>query len=888
MLKFASKKPPRYKHYEQADSRALCEGQGCYYGDEGESYLRGDYTRFDEVNGDEMLDYDNFNEDLTRNVSVARQPYLGYREGSSGYLSRSQGSSSPEGHWRLQGKKYSRVGHDREFPSPSDMTEKQVGMLRNGHQYEGQRSTDQGERSQFNPGYVENTLENRRQGDVNRNPYQHQGLIITAAPNYSKGSGYNDLSPGGYSESSRSDIQRPEYNVHRQYFNGSRGHYHEHPFPTASYSTDSNGNYGLDSTASMSIDSMSASGDRSSKSTSELQDYDLITDLPHGTKRGLEVKPPMPHKQKHVHIGRGTHGIGVCEGSAAPVRAGISEGHMTSSLRKSPSGVKSGHHVRWDPGVVNSEHKHTLIPISELQPQVPSKKTRKKTSLRSLLNLPRFPLSDDETSDHWSSSSHGTVKSHPTSDNRGTLRKFLDSHSGQKKKSPMATSQTVTTTTSELASLRYRKDFQGSDLPESSRLRYLGRKNMPQLNVTKANEQNEFYLMNVDYDMPQQTSAISYPIVHSGMDQSIYRTDTRGGYQSGDDSGNISINRSPVNSVRPFLINGQARETQDYDNFDEPDKQSYDRNLPVSHNTSDVNSLYQGNISPRNLNEQKLYGMNIRQTTQAQPKVTFDTYVTYGRPTESSVTFDTFVTHGRPFATSTPVPNGNLGYSHSVTGSQFPFMHSYGSSNKHGDVRRGFDVTSGQASPSVTQSWKYSVGSHGDASVPVVRDTVVSSGRVPTMQASAQPAGVAKHMTSRVMSPDSHGINIQREQRIGSGPYETDNKVYGKLSMSPTTFITYSPGWSPQLSPEMNTQRPVHVLQSQLPQSQSGIHVSKTPQYKDMCRYKENESTDYDDDVFMSLGLGQTPEEAAITARRKLQYEGPSAAGQPVSYIIIE
>ena len=887
MLKFATKKPPRYKHFDQVDSRAH-RGDGsdaCYYGDEGESYLRGDYTRFDEVNGDDMLDYDNFGEDYPRNVTSVRQPFGVYRSqsASSGYQTRSPGSASSDSNWKFQGRKNGNVGLDGDMTSPVEIPERQVGLLRNGQHYPGdQRSAEMGQRSQVNPGYVDHTLEGRRPMDLNRsvNPYGQDTGILTTAPYFTKGSGYNDLSPGGHSEMSGSGSQRPDYSIHRQYYDSNDPHYtqyHENPFPAASFSTDSNGNFGLDSTASMSIDSLSASGDRSSKSTVELQDYDLLLEIPQVTKKGMDNKPPVSQKHKHVHVGRGTHGIGVCEGSMSPTRPGYSDGHMTSSLRKSPSGVKSGHHVRWGPGVVNSDQKPTLIPISELQPPVLPKKPKKKTSLRSLLNLPRFPLSDDEGSDHGSSSGHGSVKSHATTDNRGSFRKFLDSHSGWKKISPMAMSQPITTTATELASLRYKKDLLDGEMSDSSYPSYSGRQNFPKLNVTKANEQNAFYLAYPDYDSPQHTDAISYPIVHSGMDRGSVKADIRSRTSS-------DVARSPVNSVRPFLINGHGHEMQDYDNFEERKKQPYIlSHTAVSQNSSDINGLYQGNVSSRNLNEQKMYGLNKRHTTLPPTSVTFDTYVTHSRPADSSVTFDTFVTHGRPFATSTPVPNGNVSYPQNLS-PKFPVLYSYS-----GDTKKGFNVRSGQASPSVTQSRNYSVGSPHDDSVPVVRDTIVSSGRVPTMQASAHPAGSARYMTSTPMTHDSHMTRNHREQRMGSGPYEMDNRVYGQLSVSPTTFMMRSPGLSPQMSPEMNTPRPVHGF-THVPQRQSELHSNKSSQFNDKCRYREQESTDYDDDVFISLGFSSgpvSPNEASSQTRRRLEYEGPtSSIRQQVSWFL--
>ncbi|XP_052813468.1 tensin-1-like isoform X3 [Mya arenaria] len=898
MLKFATKKPPRYKHFEHGDLGAYREGQGDerYYGDEGGSIrLAGDYTRFDPVNGDDMLDYYDNTLDYSQNLpEFSDSSYHGNKEyHRPNDVGHGPGHARPS--WKAPNVKYGILGQEVHQPVPN----KEVGMSRNGQQ-----------RSEVNPGFVENTLDHRKMTDLYRDDIDGQS---GGQQYYSGQQGLNDLSRG---QGQRSNYGGQELRDQEQgmgnYYQG-QGHEmvkpsvdissrqmlyqrSDQPFPVLSLSSEPT--YSVDSTTSMSIDSMSGTsiGDRSSKSTLELQDYDLLLDMPQVTRRGIDVKPPVPQKHKHIHVGRGTHGI--CEGPVSHTRPGSSESHMTSSLRKSPSGVKSGHHVRWDPGVVNSGSKQTLIPLSELQPKSPpTKRGKKKTSLRNLLNLPKMSFSDNESSDQEGSSKRESSR-HRTegTDNRGTLKKLLDGRSGCKRKEPVASGQSaiITTTSSEIASLRYRNEYQINDnLLDSQEFSHQRKGNVAKLDITKANQGHSlfpgrYYDQNTDYDPLQQTDSISHPIVHSRSDRSIlspqpkYRPVTEGEFRI----------RSPVRSVRPFLINGQANESQDYDNFTESETSSRNLNLiSVSSKEPDkLNVLHQGKVSSLYANEKKTpQYLNEKQvTTLPVTVVSFDTFVTHGRPSDSNVTFDTFVTLGRPFATSTPVPNGISAFSQYVS-QQTPNVHS--SDNKDVVSRTGdgrvvaFHVASGHPSSSVTQSWNYTSGSLPGARLPMATQTVTSSMMEPGMKASGFPEQHSGHMTSGSKTQDYYLKHLPTYNREITGPYEMDNRNYGKLNLSPTTFLMEAPGpFFPTSSPPVQSdfsKVSKEQVQSNAPKTANdGV---KTMEYKDQCRFKEREHSDYDDDVFQMFGLsplkGDVP---GKNARRKLEFEGTSSFHKPV------
>lgn len=894
MLKFATKKPPRLKHSEQATARAHLESHGRGFSDEGAGYMTGDFTRFEKINGDDMIDSASQKEEYEGPMQNDGIPYVVNKENIGPNVG--SGLGQPNVHWKAYNVKYGKIEVEKEIEYPPSQLDRQVGFIRNGGQTLNERSGSQiqGQRSQFNPCYLDNTLENRRPYDVNRNINSDGISIVESATNYSKGSGYQYSPVEGQYDRSRSNVYRQGDNRNLQYPYYSHGKKrqfegsyptsprlaHENPFPSPMLTADRNGHYGpassLDSTASMSIDSMSTSGDRSSKSVSETMDYDLLMDMPQVTKMGLEQKPPVPHRHHHVHVGRGTHGV--CEASPSPVRPGSTESQITSSLRKSPSGMKSGHHVRWGPGVVNSNQNfegQISRPPVYIGPQV-EKKGKKKTSLRSLLNLPKFPLSDDESTDHGSDVSQSDYQSQSgrkepkgssdTESHKRTLRKFLDYRS--KKKPLMAPSQPVTT--SELASLRYKKDYQIKDTPGKSSFE---KGHLMKLDITQANQhlhsgftngyEGSYQTLGQDYDLVQQTGAIRYPIVHSGKDYSIF------GKEHFSDAINKPeyTNRSPVNSVRPFLINGQTSEIQDYDNFSETESQPQKSELisVKSREKNKVNVLHQGNVSKTQLYDKNVQTTNELQTTPPFATATFDTYVTLGRPTESSVTFDTFVTHGRPFATSTPIPNGNFGKTHKL-GQEIPYVSATDKSDmqKYFVHSSGMFDTHGHIDSSFTQSWTYtSPGSQQHSSVPFVTHSVQAGAREPVMHPG----------TSISVSERSAGLR---------SPYEMENREYGKLSAPPTTFITTAPGYAPQMTQSPNVSQMLNDLEL-LNQRSHGQKVNEQKlhskgdnlQFKDICTYREKDSGDYDDDeVFLNLGLTSKTEERSKMVRRKLDFEG--------------
>lgn len=906
MLKFATKKPPRLKHSEQASASAHLERHGREFSDEGASYLSGDFTRFEKINGDDMIDSANQNEAYGRPLQNAGITYQADKENIGQNVGK--GLGPPNVHWKAYNVKYGKIGVEKEIEYPQVQSERQVGFLRNGGQNLNERLETQnlGQRSQFNPGYLDNTLENRRPYDVNRNLYPDRLSGVQSARGYSAGSGYqypladiqcerSRVHAIGQGENKNLPSPYESHGVKRQYESSYLGNprlAHENPFPSPVLSAESNGHYGpassLDSTASMSIDSMSTSGDRSSKSVSDIFDYDVIMDMPQATKMGLDQKPPVPHKHHHVHIGRGTHGV--CEASPAPVRPGSTESQITSSLRKSPSGLKSGHHVRWGPGVVNS-HQNIEGQMSRSQvyagPTI-EKKGKKKTSLRSLLNLPKFPLSDDESTDYGSDTAQSdyqrqNIRNEPkgASDavsHKRTLRKLLDYRS--KKKPLMASSQPVTT--SELASLRYKKDYQLKEIPGNISVE---RGHDMKLNITQANQHLHSSFINgytgghhtfgQDYDQVQQTGAIKYPIMHSEKDHSIF------GREPFIEAKNRieSTNRSPVNSVRPFLINGQTSETQDYDNFSETESQPQ-KSEAISVKSRDknkVNALHQGNISKTQLYDKNVQKTNVLQTTPPFATATFDTYVTLGRPTESSVTFDTFVTHGRPFATSTPIPNGNFRKIQNV-GQEFPSTNVLDARKYYVQTSGLFD-THGQIDSSVTQSWTYtSPGSQQHTSVPLVTHSVQASAREPVMHPG----------TGLTTAERSHGITERSTGIRSPGPYEMENHTYGKLSVSSHTVV---PGYGPQAFQSPNVSQMLSDLEFINQRSQGQKVTKQIPdtkggnlQFKDTCTYREKDSGDYDDDVFINLGLTPNVEEKSRTVRRKLDFEG--ASNGPVRNII--
>ncbi|KAL4217475.1 hypothetical protein ACF0H5_023925 [Mactra antiquata] len=887
MLKFATKKPPRLKHSDQVKtSTPLDNPHGRVFIDDSSGYLSGNYTRFERINGDDMIDSDHQKVDYTRPMQNEGPPdYIENKENIRGQ-ERGRAVSPPHVNWKAYNVKYGKVGVEKELDFTDSSPVRQVGLSRNGiGSRSGSQQVDQGQRSQLNPGYIDNTLENKRQLDMNRN-FNQNGTYNTSS--YSKGSGYQFPSSGHHLEGSRSPdfrmrshdyersrLYRPghDYNDNQQYSSHSQRLQHENPFPAPSFSSDSNGNpYCADSMGSMSIDSMSTSGDRSSKSVSETPDYDMLMDMPHVSKHGLDMKPPVPHKQRHVHIGRGTHGV--CEGSVSPIRPGSAESSMTSSLRKSPSGMKSGHHVRWGPGVVNSQgqgHLHGHFEGSRVQGQIQTppvsppvtKKSKKKTSLRSLLNLPKFPLSEDESTDSTLDGQDGPTRVRrdhsSTSENvahRGTLRKLLD-YRPRKRVSPVA--QNYNVTTAELASLRYKNDHYYSDSSTATPEREQGqsqgqcqRPSLTKLNITEANKQCP---AGFDYEYLEPMDTISHPIMHSSKDHSIFDNNNLNNVKNKPGT----INLSPVNSVRPFLINGQSSEIKDYDNFTEGESKPRPSEV-ISVNVNDknrVNDLHQDRISIPQQFDMGTRTTNILQTTPPFATATFDTYVTLGRPYDSSVTFDTFVTHGRPYATSTPIPNSSIATTSNVSQDYIPKtvgdfsdprrVDFYHTSNNSGYL--------GRVGANVTPNWTYSAPSTQNSTTPLATHSVWTKSMEPAMH-----LGSSSTMTSVARQPEGHTA------------YDLENRVYGKLSVPSSAYITTAGDSQVNVTESRAVMSDLDLVNQR---SQGHVAMEKQSEstvYKDSCKYRQIDTTGDYDEAFINLGV--TPEimDRPGTVRRKLDF----------------
>ncbi|KAH3752456.1 hypothetical protein DPMN_187073 [Dreissena polymorpha] len=963
MLKFASKKPPIYKHSEGSNGNPATSGnqeEARYYGDEGGNIrLGGDYTRFDPVNGDDMLDYDNAYVDYAKSTQNVSFPKFGY-QGDQERSRQSQGRGNLN--WKSQnvGRFDGRFGVEKDYDIGPSVQEKQVGLQRNGNQYPGQRSVsgNVGQRSQINPGYSDKTFENTR--GVDYNDFNRFGLH--SDDSHSRGSELSDLTLSEYSDRSKheySDRSKHEYSdKSRQkplqdtdYSGRHQPHKYsaalrEQPFPVP-FLSDNNATRLLSPSQeshSMSLESLTGSaGDRDSRSTIELLDYDILQDLPSPCQKGFELKPPVPHRHRHVHVGRGTHGI--CEGSSATPRPGSSDSHMTScsshmtsSLRKSPSGVKSGHHVRWDPGVVISEHKQVLIPISELQAEAKAmKKDKKKMSLRSLLNLPKFPLSDDESVDRVAKMETNSGKG-DGNDNRGAFRKFLDSKGGLRRK-PVG-QESVPATKSDLVSLRYKQDHQtGESSGHLKEFTSPKKADLTKLNITQANLgglTSGSFERNVsvpDYDQLQHTDAINYPLVHSGIGRSIFSPKGQSGFSPY--SKPAATFKSPVKSVRPYIINGQANDNQDdYDNFGEGEMRPQNRALirRSLQDTDRSNVLHQGKVSYKTLNEKMTpVHLSTKNTSSPASVVSFDTYVTIGRPTESSVTFDTFVTLGRPYATSTPVPNGSRGFNQysqylnkdlRTVGQRQALVHSaQGQSSVH-------NVTSGNPSSSVTQSWNYSSSGQPPVFASTSLGTVMATGAGELlMQAPVNLGQWAGHVTDHVTSPTNrynpYVDVLPWYKPQTSGPYEMENREYGKLNLSPTTFLMETPGaehWGSSQKPlytqgegqslsmgarnalsELITQGEGQIIDARNTRSEiktqnlekgnkQSVAVSSAAsahKLSDLRKHVVRQgSPDYDDDVFYNIGNhGNTSSQTdtlGITAKRRLEFEGNTAINKPV------
>ena len=835
MLKFATKKPPRLKQ------STLNESEGQLYSGEGEGRFVGNISKYGELSSVE----DSVDSGINQSVDfLGVKPHVDYdglhgnkeHVGYPGYRSKPAHSPINE-KWKAFNVKYGKIGVEKEIEIPFEVQPREVGMSRNGHVYEGQRS-------HYNPGYRDNTMTIRPESNLHKFPLSSESRV------YPRGSGYEFSPPGTQGQMSRSSQPGQSYSSPRPNF------YVPGSVSSHSVNVDNYGIYGqpysLDSTTSLSLDSVSTLGDPSSKSPSEYLDYDTLMDTQTSVRRGIDDKPPtVPHKHRHVHIGRGTHGL--CEGSSSPVRPGSTDSQITSSLRKSP-GYKSGHHVRWGPGVVNSGHKEPDVPVT-LQTSSPNKKAKKKTSLRTLLNLPKFPVKDEDLTDHGSDL-----------DQRSECQTRAIS---KKKKGSKQTSgvKTRATPAAELASLQYKKEFSASETDHLSKILQPANKNVPKLNMTHAQIPSIFSLpistqsFSVHHGKPEQTTAITQPIMHIGKQE--------------------SPNKGQVNSVRPFLVTGQTDEIQDYDNCNETQPQ-----------TSKLISVRQGNLnksgvfSPSSVtassqfnvkNSQKVDVLNEYQMSSQNIPVTFDTFVTLGRPSERNVIFDTFVTLGRPYATSTPVPNGSyqgsvqyLGSTsiNKTSGSNLNYITSAASSSQ-------FSASGGQVSVSSQQFITTNITGNKTKSTSVLRPTSVP-------------------IVSQVIHKDTR-VPIMRDQRLeqgmlgrghvrSSGPYEMDNRNYGKLSSPPSTFITWTQGSVGH--PDNANVRTWQSHDQMTSHDKIGFHGNQLA-FKDRGTYRERESQDYDDDVFMNLMSSLTGPSSVQTGqvKCKLDFEGVSRKPDKVCQI---
>ena len=924
MLKFVATKPPRLK-----DGHYVGQGQGH------DKHMVGQPTgveySFPTSSYSSTVDSDSSMYSKMRGVPNRVPNQVERNDGSYGHMSGlpnnmdrnvhsfnqmrglpvshdKENSYRPIEHWHAYNKRYGKVGLEKEISFP---IQKPYVTLDNQHtkfdaNYNPVQSNDIGlnVRIQGNnigpdvrkPDRFSHDEANIRHADaddirnanvMNMFPHGYRAEVPRDPGGQGRGHGgqFGVLRPHSFS---------PESATHRQHqlVNGSiqspSRFSHPAPYTSGAYASP-HGTYGppynLDSTGSMSIDSMSTSEDRSSKSISENMDYDGVdASTAMDIRQRLDLKPSLvSDKHKHVHVGRGTHGL--CESPAtSPTRpgttAGTGEYHTSSLRRKSPS-FRTGHHVTWDPGVVNSKQDGKQTNKEPGKPELYPKK-KKRTSLRSLLNLQKYPVSDDETTDH-SDSGQQNLK-----------RKHSHDHAEQMQ-GPNATP--------ELASLRYRTEL---DQKEAPNLNQISNETMgvgPKAAVTGSDFERYSSLMGSDYGLKQRkpvadhergrdeidfvtgmkvldyennitanpsvnvnvTSHVTGLYVTRASDQTYnsvpYSYDMQGnvlGQHEGISKETRSISQpvmhagfyskpkvfekkdtffNPeliqtrnINSVQPYIINGQQKE-EDYDNYRKTDSISVTKGniFSSSHLTNDVS--YGTEKSDTNL------GQNT------SVPVTFDTFVTFGGPSMSNVTFDRFVTLGRPYATSTPIPNGTTSWRLD----QDRYKNS-----KEGE--RGLESLSGPFQTKVTQSWKY--GKPAGPSVPVVTHAMYGS-KEPVMTSQRDGHG-ASQVTKSVVSHDRHVTNTQQE-----GPYLMQNNEYGKLSSPPTTFYTFFGG------PPMET----HGFTNQAQGMSQDLSESETAMSKftDSGTYSQKDVQDYDDGLFSEmLGLDH-----AKSARKKLVYEEP-------------
>ena len=931
MLKFVSTKPPRLKYGHMIegpshDSHMGSHMTGADYSFDGNNMFvegkpvdRGNYT-YSEMRGLTP----SYDRGLTQSYESDNRGQGGAQSGPSSYSEMRGISQNKENlyktdeRWRAYNKRYGKIGLEKEIVTSSEPPYV-VPLYSKISHADNRPNLDTNYNpipleSTADPGYVD--IDDIRNANVQ--PYSVHGY--RADPSSDSVPRSSSVFPVGRGHGEQVGAVRPhsfspDSAINRQYrlINGSMQGPQRFSVPTP-YTSGTGGSYGppynLDSTGSMSVDSVSTIGDRSWKSMSETMDFDTV-DSASDIRQGLNPTQPLADHE-HVHVGRGTHGL--CESPAtSPVRPGTSasEGHMTSSLRRKNSSLRSGHRVRWDPGVVNSGHAEEGKQDHEPPKQEQQPKKKKRTSFRSLLNFPKF-LSDDEGTD-YSSDSGFTSKVAKQSEQKYRKKKNVDSeYAGEPKKGP------------ELASLRYRIDFGEPDTHHVSQIDdtekvthasegYVPRSSQGVIRTdssvydTRRNFTRKGAFDNVDFvtglklyeskedltdrtgvnvsdsgfkisdtshvmglyvtrasDQSINTAPYSYDLSGSGFGpnegiskeiESIHHPVMHSGFHTkpqifqkkdGYIKPELKQTRN-INSVQPYIINGQQKDLE-YQNYSKSGLQTDP--ISVSKENFFSSSQIASDISYTTEKLDTNLGQNA--LNDSVP-VTFDTFVTFGGPSSSNITFDRFVTLGRPYATSTPVPNGPTIPSWRLEKDGYRYKT---------ETERGLESVSGPFQTKVTESWKYG-GSVGP-SVPKMTHAVYGSVLDSEMAVSQSVSGFPGHVSKPLMSHDKH---VTHGQMYGQqeGPYLMQNKEYGKISSPLTTFMTFF-GGPPKVPKELTNQ-------SQGQSHDMSGSDTLTSKFSDSGTFSQKDGQDYDDVLLSEFLRGL--EEKKQSTRRKLVYTEP-------------